>query len=114
MHKSGHPTNTTLNLNHSAQHCRALPPKAKLKMTKHDPWQHADYNVSTDLYQASAVLPESPGVCMLQAGSHCDFETITLLFAKGAGLEVCPGRWALSYWAHPCRLSYASLLCLVV
>ena len=28
----------------------------------------------------------------LQAGSHCDFETITLLFAKGAGLEVCPGR----------------------
>ena len=27
-----------------------------------------------------------------RAGSHTDFETITLLFAKGAGLEVCPGR----------------------
>ncbi|KAK9909897.1 hypothetical protein WJX75_009198 [Coccomyxa subellipsoidea] len=31
-----------------------------------------------------------------RAGSHCDFETITLLFAKGAGLEVCPGREATS------------------
>lgn len=31
-----------------------------------------------------------------RAGAHCDFETITLLFAKGAGLEVCPGREAVS------------------
>ena len=38
---------------------------------------------------------------MLQAGSHCDFETITLLFAKGAGLEVCPGMWALSLSYSP-------------
>ena len=29
----------------------------------------------------------------MQAGSHTDFETITLLFARGAGLEVCPGRY---------------------
>ena len=35
----------------------------------------------------------------MQAGSHCDFETITLLFAKGAGLEVCPGREATSQHA---------------
>ncbi|CAL5221914.1 g4184 [Coccomyxa viridis] len=34
-----------------------------------------------------------------RAGSHCDFETITLLFAKGAGLEVCPGREATSQHA---------------
>ena len=36
----------------------------------------------------------------MQAGSHCDFETITLLFARGAGLEVCPGREASSKFGH--------------
>ncbi|KAK9786484.1 hypothetical protein WJX73_001127 [Symbiochloris irregularis] len=35
-----------------------------------------------------------------RAGSHCDFETITLLFARGAGLEVCPGRESTSEHAH--------------
>lgn len=35
-----------------------------------------------------------------RAGSHCDFETITLLFARGAGLEVCPGREAVSEFAQ--------------
>ena len=68
------------------------------------------------LPQAGSAPVKSPGLyaCVLQwrasssqkasprAGSHCDFETITLLFAHGPGLEVCPGRWALWCQAPPC------------